>query len=560
MNLHYCIGVDFGTDSVRALVVNTRNGQEMASSVSPYIRWQQGLFCKPAGSQFRQHPHDYLDGLENVLRECLAQAGPSVRKNIKAISMATTGSTPVLVDQKGMPLAMHPSWAKEPDAMFILWKDHSAVKEAEEINRHSRQYDGDYLKNVGGIYSSEWYWSKLLYLLRRNEALCAAAAGFVEHTDWMPFVLTGGNDIQALKRGVCTAGHKALWSKEWFGFPPAGFFAGLDPRLARFAEGLSNQVYAADKRAGNLSPEWAARLGLSTKVLVGIGAMDAHMAAVGGQIEPGQLSKVMGTSTCDMMVVRTDKLRGRQVQGICGQVNGSIIPGMTGMEAGQSAFGDVYAWFVNLLAWPLKNLTDIKNSPVLQEMLTQKMIPELLRQAAELPADEDSELSVDWFNGRRTPDANALLKACITGLNLGTDAPRLFRSLVEATCFGARAIVERFEEQGIAISGLTGIGGIARKSPYIMQLLADITGLPVRINRSEQTCALGAAMFATVYAGIYPSVKEAMQSMGQGFDLHYEPDPAKAAFYEQRYRRYRAAGDFMEQQTNHYDHEFAIEG
>lgn len=560
MNHHYCIGVDFGTDSVRALVVNTRDGQEVAASVVAYPRWAEGLFCRSGLNEFRQHPHDFLEGLEKVILECLKQAGPAIRKDIRAISMATTGSTPVLVDRKGMPLSMHKSWAKEPDAMFILWKDHSAVKEAGLINSHSRQYEQDYLKNVGGIYSSEWYWSKLLYLLHKNEALCEVAAGFVEHADWMPFLLTGGNNIAALKRGVCTAGHKALWAKEWFGFPPAEFFTTLDPRLTRFVEGLSNQVYTADKKAGNLSPEWAARLGLNTKVVVGIGAMDAHMAAVGGQIEAGQLSKVMGTSTCDMMVVRTDKLRGRQVQGICGQVDGSVIPGMTGMEAGQSAFGDVYAWFQNLLCWPLKNLTGLKNSRAIEQVLTQNIIAELLCQAAALPLDEEAELSLDWFNGRRTPDANALLKATVSGLSLGTDAPRLFRSLVEATCFGARAIVERFEEQGISISGLTGIGGIARKSPYIMQLLADITGLQVKINRSEQTCALGAAMFAAVYSGVYPSVKQAMQYMGRGFDLYYVPDPAKTAFYDQRYRRYRAAGDFIEQQTNYYEHEFATEG
>ncbi|HEY1019024.1 MAG TPA: FGGY-family carbohydrate kinase, partial [Sediminibacterium sp.] len=308
--------------------------------------------------------------------------------------------------------------------------------------------------------------------------------------------------------------------------------------------------------AGTLSPEWAERLGLSTDVVVGIGAFDCHMGAVGGQIEPYHLSKVMGTSTCDMLVAPMEEVRGKLVKGICGQVPGSIIPGMMGMEAGQSAFGDAYAWFRNLLAWPLENmlqhsaLIDASLAEKLRAEMIDEMITALSEKAAAIQVSEDDELAIDWLNGRRTPDANQLLKGAFTGLDLGTDAPRMFRSLVEATCFGARKIVDRFREQGIPVKGLIGLGGVARKSPFIMQMMADVMNMPIRIHKSEQTCALGAAMFAATAAGIYGKVEEAIAAMGQGFDLEYSPDPVKNQLYEKRYQNYSRLGECIEQQTN----------
>ena len=429
--------------------------------------------------------------------------------------------------------------------MFILWKDHTALRETAQINEHSKSKQVDYLKYVGGIYSSEWYWAKLLHILRANEKLRSAAYSFVEHCDWIPFLLTGNSSCTSLKRGVCTAGHKGLWSAEWGGFPPSDFFTSLDPVLKGFPETLQGSVYTADQVAGNLSQAWSERLGLSTNVIVGIGAMDAHMGAVGGQIEPYVLSKVMGTSTCDMLVAPQQDMQGKFVQGICGMVDGSIIPGMIGMEAGQSAFGDVYAWFRQLLEWPLRHLLQ---DTVIPESIFQSIIPELSRRASQLTTSEDSELGIDWFNGRRTPDANAALKGAVTGLDLGSDAPGIFRSLVESTCFGARAIVERFIAQGVPVNGLIGIGGVARKSPFIMQMLADVMQMPIKINKSEQTCALGAAMFAATAAGIYPKVETAMAAMGQGFDVEYHPDQSRSALYAQRFARYTDTGKFLEQQ------------
>jgi L-ribulokinase len=552
----YVIGVDYGTDSVRSIIVEAASGAEVASSVFYYPRWRDGLFCNPSKNQFRQHPKDYVEGLELTIQQCLQQAGSSVRSNIKAIAVDTTGSTPVAVDKTGTPLALTPGFENNPNAMFVLWKDHTSTKEAAEINEHAEKFDVNYLQFVGGIYSSEWFWAKLLHVLREDEAVRKACYSWVEHCDWIPYLLTGGNDARKLMRGVCSAGHKALWSADFNGLPPDEFFSSLDPLLKGFTSQLFTDTYTSDKPAGTLSKEWAERLGLSTDVVIGIGAFDCHMGAVGGQIEPYHLSKVMGTSTCDMMVVPIKDMEGKLVRGICGQVNGSIIPGMIGLEAGQSAFGDTYAWFKNLLAWPLETL--LKSSSVvtpeiaekLKAELLDKIVPELTRQAAALPLDVNSELAIDWLNGRRTPDANQELKGAITGLSLGTDAPRLFKAWVEATCFGAKAIVDRFNNEGVPVKGLIGLGGVAKKSPYIMQVMADVMNMPIRIHKSEQTCAAGAAMFAATAAGLYPTVEEAMNTMGQGFDAEYKPNPTAAAIYIRRFKQYLETGDKLEKEPS----------
>ena len=439
--------------------------------------------------------------------------------------------------------------------MFVLWKDHTGVKEAAEINEHAEKFDTNYLQFVGGIYSSEWFWAKLLHVLRDDEQVRNACYSWVEHCDWIPFLLTGGKDIHQMKRGVCSAGHKALWAAEFGGLPPNDFFTSLDPLLDGFTERLFTETYTSDKAAGTLSSEWAQRLGLSTDVIIGVGAFDAHMGAVGGQIEPYHLSKVMGTSTCDMLVAPTSEVEGKLVKGICGQVPGSIIPGMMGMEAGQSAFGDAYAWFKNVLAWPLQNIlsqSSVIHSDTPKKLIEEtanKIIPELSKQAEQLPLDENAELALDWMNGRRTPDANQELKGAFTGLSLGTDAAKMFRALVESTCYGAKAIVDRFNEQGVPVKGLIGLGGVAKKSPFIMQMMADIMNMPIRIHKSEQTCALGAAMFAATAAGIYEKVEDAMHAMGQGFDVEYHPDAARAVIYAKRYEKYKKLGNFIVQQT-----------
>jgi L-ribulokinase len=555
MQQKFVIGVDFGTDSVRSVIINAFNGDEVVSSVFNYPRWKKGLYCDPAKNQFRQHPLDYIEGLEATITDCINKAGKDVSSNIVAISADTTGSTPAAVDETGTPLSLLPAFENNPNAMFVLWKDHTATAEAAEINAQAKKFDINYLRYVGGVYSSEWFWAKLLHILRVDEGVRNACYSWVEHCDWIPFLLTGGNSIREMKRGVCSAGHKALWAEEYGGLPPNNFFSSIDPLLDNFTARLFTKTCTADKAVGNLSPEWAEKLGLSINVVVGIGAFDAHMGAVGGQIEPYYLSKVMGTSTCDMLIAPVDEVKEVLVNGICGQVAGSVIPGMIGMEAGQSAFGDTYAWFKDLLSWPLLNLIphssviDSDTADKLIEETRDKIITSLSVEAQKLPLNVNDELSVDWLNGRRTPDANQLLKAAVTGLSLATDAPRFFKALVEGTCFGAKAIVDRFNEQGVPVKGLIGIGGVARKSPYIMQTMADVMNMPIKIHKSEQTCATGAAMFAATAAGIYEKVEDAMNAMGRGFDQEYFPDKEKAEIYARRYAKYQQSGKFIEQQT-----------
>ncbi len=553
MDKSYVIGVDYGSDSVRSVLVDAADGKEISSSVFYYPRWKRGEYCDAAANQFRQHPLDYIEGLEATIKDCLVKSDiADVASLVKAISVDTTGSTPVAINEQGIPLALLDEFADNPNAMFVLWKDHTAVAEAQQINEHAKKYDIDYLKYVGGIYSSEWFWAKLLHVIREDTAVRNAAYSWVEHCDYIPFLLTGGNSAEQIKRGVCAAGHKSLWSAEFEGLPANDFFKELDPLLDGLTSRLFSETYTADKAAGTLSTEWAERLGLSTNVVVGIGAFDCHMGAVGGQIEPYYLSKVMGTSTCDMLVAPKNEVEGKLVQGICGQVDGSIIPGMIGMEAGQSAFGDAYAWFRQLLMWPLTNLlgdvddlsTEQKN--IIRETIEDKIIPSLSKQAASLPLSNSMELAVDWFNGRRTPDADQTLKGALFGLDLGSDAPRVFRSIVESTCFGAKSIVDRFIAEGIPVKGLIGLGGVAKKSPYIMQMMADVMDMPIRIHRSEQTCAIGAAMFAATAAGLYTRVEEAMEAMGQGFETTYEPNGERVEFYQQRYALYKRNGAFLE--------------
>jgi L-ribulokinase len=539
----FVIGVDFGTDSVRSVLLNAFNGEEIASSVFYYPRWKEGKYCNAGKNQFRQHPLDYTEGLEATIKDCVQKAGNDIAKNVKGISVDTTGSSPVAVDKSGTPLALLPGMENNPNAMFVLWKDHTATKEAEEINTHATKFPVNYLKFVGGIYSSEWFWAKLLHILRADETIRNSLYSFVEHCDWIPFVLTGGTDATKLKRSVCSAGHKALWSEEFEGLPPNDFFKSLDPVLDGITEKLFTETYTSAQSVGTISSEWVQKLGLPNDVVIGAGAFDCHMGAVGGQIEPYYLSKVMGTSTCDILVAPIDEVKDTLVKGICGQVNGSVIPGMIGMEAGQSGFGDIYAWFKNLLSWPVNQFIKDERE---REKITDKIIATLATEAAAIELNDNDELAIDWMNGRRTPDANQLLKGVIANINLASDAPRIFKSLVEATCFGSKAIVERFIAEGIAVKGIIALGGVAKKSTYVMQVMANVLNMPIRIHSSEQTCANGAAMFAATVAGIYNKVEDAMNAMGQGFEKTYEPEKDKVVYYAKRYKMYLDLGKKIE--------------
>ena len=548
----YTIGLDYGSDSVRSLIVNVETGEEVASVVYNYPRWKQQMYCDSNANQFRQHPKDYLEGLEYTIVEALKLAPAGTAENVVGISIDTTGSTPIAVDEKGVPLSLTAGFEENPNAMFVLWKDHTAVKEAEEINQLAKKWEIDFTRYEGGIYSSEWFWAKLLHVIREDAAVYRAAYSWVEHCDWIPAVLTGNTNPKTLKRSRCAAGHKAMWHEAFGGLPSEDFLVALDPLLAGLRDRLFKETFTCDVSAGTLTREWAAKLGLSTDVVVGVGAFDAHLGAVGAEIEPYYLSKVMGTSTCDMLIAPSEDVGENVVAGICGQVDGSIVPGMLGLEAGQSAFGDIYAWFKRVLEWPLKNV--LAEGELLDEAAKQKLIEEtsdniikkLSEAAAELPIDESGIVALDWMNGRRTPDANQALKGAIAGLNLGSDAPRIFRALVEATAFGSRAINDRFIEQGVRIDGVIALGGVAKKSPLVMQIVADVLDMPIKVARSEQACALGSAMAAAVAAGVYPNTSEAQKKMGGGIETEYHPIPENVEKYKKLYAKYKKFGSFIE--------------
>jgi L-ribulokinase len=552
MTVSYVIGIDFGTDSVRTVLIDTATGREVATDIFSYPRWAKGQYSDPSSNQFRQHPLDYLEGLKQTVRNTLAWGPNGCAGQIKAISVDTTGSTPAAMDHDGNILALRPDFVDNPNAMFILWKDHTAVAEAEEINRISRTWGGiDFTRYSGGIYSSEWFYAKILHTLRLDEDVRREAHTWVEHCDWIPAVLTGTTAPPHLKRGVCAAGHKAMWHASWDGLPSEPFFQALDPLLSGLRQRLYDRTYTADQAAGGLTDEWARELGLPQGTPVGIGAFDAHMGAVGGGIKPYRFVRVIGTSTCDMLIAPPDEVGDTQIRGICGQVDGSIVPGMIGMEAGQSAYGDIYAWFRDLLLWPVRLLGESdhitpQTAEVLAQELFDRLIPALSEAAAKLPIGESGIDAVDWLNGRRTPDANQALKGALTGLQLGSDAPRVFRALVEATAFGGKAIVERFLTEGIPIKEVVAIGGVARKSPFAMQVLADVFNMEIQVARSEQTVALGAAMFAAVVGGVFENIAEAQAAMGCGIETVYRPIAANVDRYRPLWEAYRKIGAFIE--------------
>lgn len=542
MKIKYTIGLDYGTDSVRALLVDT-TGKEISSHVHYYERWKKGMYCDPANSQFRQHPLDYLEGLENAIKGALQNQSEGVIQNIVGISVDTTGSTPVAVDANGTPLALLPEFSENPNGMFILWKDHTGNDEAEQINNLAHSWKVDYTKYVGGIYSSEWFWAKILRTLRVDTSIREKAFSWVEHCDWISAVLTGNTNPLTLKRSRCAAGHKAMWHPEFDGLPSEEFLTTLDPLLAGLRERLYSETYTSDQAMGTISAAWAAKLGLPENVIIGVGAFDAHMGGVGAEIEPYSLVRVMGTSTCDMLIAPNEEVGHLLIKGICGQVDGSIVPGMLGMEAGQSAFGDVYAWFQKMLLGPVFNLIDSQEE---KDKLSEKLIPHLSEKAALIPLTANDPIALDWFNGRRTPDANHTLKGAIYGLNLGSDAPQIFKALVEATAYGSKAIVDRFINEGVPIKQVISIGGVAKKSAFVMQTLANVLDMPIKVASSDQACALGAAMNAATVAGVFENINKAQKAMGSGFDATYFPEKGKVEIYKKLYSKYLTFGEFIE--------------
>jgi len=543
----FVIGIDYGTDSCRAVLVNTENGNIVDSEVFYYLRWKKGLYCNPEIFQYRQHPLDYIESLKETVKAITGRIDRKILENIIAISVDTTGSTPCAINEEGVPLALTSEFSENPNAMFILWKDHTSIKEAEDINDTTKNWKGlNYTKYIGGVYSSEWFFAKMLHILRNDEKVREAAYSFVEHCDYIPALLTGVKNAEDIKRSRCAAGHKAMWNKEFDGLPSNEYFKAIDPLLDGIADRLFKDTYTSDYCAGEMTQEWADELGLLSRIKVGIGAFDCHMGAVGGNIKQGSMLKVMGTSTCDVMVEDYETMDGVLVEGICGQVDGSVVPGMIGLEAGQSAFGDVYDWFKKLVSYPLKLMSSEKYAESELEEIEDKILLSLEEEASKISPSESSLVSLDWINGRRTPYANQNLKGAITGISLATDAPIVYRSLIEATAFGARAIADRFKECGIKIDDAIAIGGVAKKSPLNMQICANVMNIPIKVCESEQCVALGASIFAAVVGGVYDDALHAQKKMASSFEKIYYPEEDQVEIYEELYKKYLKIGMFFE--------------
>ncbi len=548
----YVIGLDYGTDSVRAILIDTDNGKVLASSTYYYSRWGLGKFCAPQENRFRQHPQDHIDGLQHTIKAVLSSSKVP-GDMVKGIAIVTTGSSPLPVTKHGEALALQPGFEYNPNAMVILWKDHTAIKEAKKINELTQKKENlEYTKFEGGIYSSEWFWAKIAHIYTVDEKVKEGTFTWMEHCDYLTFLLIEERNLERFKRSRCAAGHKAMWHESWDGLPPKEFLNQIQPDLGILRDRLYTETYTSDQVAGYLSKKWAKTLGLTTDCVVAVGSFDAHAGAVGAKIDEHTLVRVMGTSTCDIMVAQKESMRNKTVRGICGQVDGSVVPGMIGLEAGQSAFGDVLAWFKSVLKWPLENhvfksgILSYEQREKLRAKWEDNILDELSRAASEVPVNASVPIALDWINGRRSPDANQELKSAIINLSLGTKTPHIFRALIESICFGAKQIVDRFVEEGVAIDSVIGIGGVARKSPFIMQCLANVLNMPIRIAASDEAPALGAAVYASVAAGIFPDVITASKQLGSDFEMEYFPEPEKVVLYTEGLYRYKRLGSFIE--------------
>jgi L-ribulokinase len=532
----YTIGLDYGTNSVRCLIVDVTNGNELGTAVYEYETGEAGIILDTADHNLaRQNPADYLKGIEVTIKAAIAEAKKAAKgfepDQIIGIGIDTTGSTPIPVDKNGTPLGILDKFKNNPNAHAWLWKDHTGHAEAAEITDLAEKEHPEYLAKCGGIYSSEWFFSKILHCLRADLKTFDAAYTWIEHADWMPAVLTGTQSPDKLKRCRCAAGHKAMFNDGWGGYPEEKFLSKLDPKLGKLRKTLSDKTYAVDKAAGNLTDEWAAKLDLPAGIPVAMGAFDAHLGAVGSGIAPGTLVKIIGTSTCDMLVSESSK-KLADIPGICGIVDGSILPGYFGLEAGQSAVGDIFNWFVNYIQ---------PGGPKAgsHEALTEK--------AAKLKPGQSGLLALDWNNGNRTILVDQRLTGLLLGQTLHTRPEEIYRALIEATAFGALTIINRFEEYGVKVSQVINCGGIAEKNPLLMQIYADATGREMKISRSAQSCALGACIAGAVVAGKksggHDSFADAQAAMCDIKDVTYKPITENAEVYKKLYVLYKQLHD-----------------
>jgi len=534
----YSLGLDFGTNSCRSLIVDIQDGSELADSVYHYPSGDVGIILDPQDPNVaRQNPQDYLTGIEASVTQAVQEAAeknPDFKAgNIIGIGIDTTGSSPMPIDRSGTPLAVLPEFKDNPAAMVWLWKDHTSFAEAAQITALANNMRPEYLAKVGGTYSSEWFWSKILHCKNTAPAVFRAAYSFVEICDYIPAVLTGDTDPRKLQRSVCAAGHKAMYNDTWGGLPDKEFLTALAPELGELRDRLYEKAYPSNRPAGILSKAWAEKLGLNPGIAIAVGAFDAHMGAVGAGVKENTLVKILGTSTCDIMV--SPKHTGfADIPGVCGIVDGSVLPGYYGIEAGQSAVGDIFLWFVNHLV------------PEKYGRTTDEKFENLGAVAAQQKPGEHGLLALDWNNGNRTILVDVRLSGLLLGQTLHTEAYEVYRALIEATAFGALTIINRIEEYGVTVKEIVNCGGLAAKNPFLMQIYADITGRPMKISRSDQTCALGAAIFGAVAAGKdvsgYEDVEEAQRAMTEIRET-FEPNFSNHQVYQELYRLYRQVHD-----------------
>ncbi|MEM8737037.1 MAG: ribulokinase [Planctomycetota bacterium] len=533
----YTLGVDFGSNSARALIVDCADGRELASHVIPYPSGEAGILLDPADANLaRQHPGDYIVGFEQSVRgavEAAARDADFDASRIVGLGIDTTGSTPLPVDAQGTPLGMKPEFRDHLAAQAWLWKDHTGYAEAAEITAIAEQRGEPYLAKCGGTYSSEWFWSKILRCRRVAPEVFAAAASWVEMADWIPAYVCGQTAPDALVRNICAAGHKAMFHPSWGGLPSKAFLAELDPELAELRDRLYDTAVPSSEPAGTLDAEVAERCGLPPGIPVAAGAFDAHHGAVGAGVAPGTLVKIMGTSTCDITVWPQDPEQPLDdIPGLCGIVPGSVIAGQYGLEAGQSAVGDLFNWVVKHLAPDTYTRGQDAHAA-------------LNREALDLAPGASGLLYLDWNNGNRTVLVNPRLTGLMVGQTLHTTAAEIYRAAVEATAFGARIIIDRFEDFGVKIDRIINCGGIAEKSPMVMQAYADILNRPMHVSRSGQTCALGAAIFGAVVGRAHPTTAHAIAAMTGVKDTVYSPRPAAVAVYDELFGLYQTLHDAM---------------
>ena len=527
----HAIGIDYGTNSVRAVIIAVRDGREVATAVHGYDSGQDGVLLDAVDLNLaRQHPGDYIAGFRSAVRQAVAraqQAGGFDSTTIIGIGIDTTGSTPLPVDRNGRALATLPEFAGNLAAQAWLWKDHTSHAEAEEITDKAQRAGLPYLAKCGGTYSSEWYWSKLLRFVRTAPDVAKAAASWVELVDFVPAYLTGNTQPDRMARCICAAGHKAMYHASWGGLPSREFLDNLHPGLSRFR--YETQALPSNREAGRLLPEVAEAVGLPAGIPVAVGAFDAHMGAVGAGCRPGTLVKIVGTSTCDCIVSPLEREL-PDIPGVCGVVPESILPGMYGIEAGQSAVGDLFEWCARYLA-PAEYSRDGDTHLALTAT------------ASKLAPGASGLVALDWNNGNRTILVDARLTGLLIGQTLHTTAPEIYRALIEATAFGALTIIRRIEEFGVEVREVVNCGGIAEKNPLVIQIYADVCNRPMRISRSPQTCALGAAIFGAVVGGAYESVEAAQERMTGTKPDAFTPDPRRAATYAELYKIYRRLHD-----------------